>query len=66
MGSVILVLHPEQVRDALDLAAELGLDPELVALDLYGVHLYPQTAKSPPTRMISDPTRTNPRTLQTV
>jgi hypothetical protein len=32
---VILVLHPEQVRAALDLAADLGLDPETVLEELF-------------------------------
>ena len=33
---VRLVLHPEQVREALDLAAELDLDPQTVLEGLFG------------------------------
>lgn len=31
-----LVLHPEQVAEVLELAAELGLDPETVAQEMFG------------------------------
>lgn len=30
----ILVLHPEQVSEILDLAAELGVDPEVVLAEV--------------------------------
>lgn len=33
---MILVLHPDQVQAALDLAADLDLDPTEVAIALYG------------------------------
>lgn len=33
---MMLVLHPEQVQAVLEMAAETGLDPEVVAQEMYG------------------------------